>query len=709
MLTTGAVFAGYRIEGLIGEGGMGAVYLARHPRLPRHDALKVLHPALSSEATYVGRFEREADAAARLSHPSIVAVYDRGMEGDQLWISMQYVRGTDAAAELRTHGPMSLRRTVAVVTAVADALDHAHAHGLVHRDVKPDNILLAPTGTGSGERVMLTDFGIASVTGHTHLTQAGSFVATMAYAPVEQLEGRAVDARTDVYALGVVLYELLTGERPFADLGIEALYAAKIRGEVPDLAARRPDLPEAVGAVVRRAMAAEPGLRYATCGELAEALHRSAAPPPPPPLPAAVVRPAAAPATSLQLPRDVPPAHPLAAAARTDAPPPPARPAGPPPQGPPQGAPQGPPQGPPGAVPPPPWQRFAQAPGRPPRRRRGLLVGVGLLVLALVATVTTLLLVSGGLRAPGGLDPSTAEGAVRLDWDAVPGADHYEVYRDGARLADTESPGYTDATVDGGIGYLYEVAAVAADGERSERASFGEVVAALAAPRLSPPAVDGLTVTLDWTEVPGAEHYEVLREGERLGRVTETTYTDPEAEVGRLSYEVVAVDANGEGGRTSSTTVAVVAPWAGMQPLADFLPQLVPPAADRSLDGPVAPHTCAFLDATGTEAVERILCTFDNGIEVSLNRFPDAATVTRIFASFNFGNNQLITTWYCTEGETLGQFTQALYPGSGEPFQMLTFTDPDLAAYNVYVQWTAGRTVDELSATFFQSGILCRE
>jgi serine/threonine protein kinase len=249
VLNPGAVFAGYRIEGLIGEGGMGAVYLARHPRLPRYDALKVLHPRLTTESSYAIRFEREADAAAQLSHPSVVAVYDRGMEGHQLWISMQYVRGTDAAAELRMHGPMSLRRAVAVVSAVADALDHAHAHGLVHRDVKPDNILLTPTDTG-GERAMLTDFGIASVTGHTALTTTGSFVATMAYAPIEQLEGRSVDARTDVYALGAVLFELLTGERPFADLGIEALYAAKIRGDVPDLSRLRPDLPDAVGAVV---------------------------------------------------------------------------------------------------------------------------------------------------------------------------------------------------------------------------------------------------------------------------------------------------------------------------------------------------------------------------------------------------------------------------------------------------------------------------
>ncbi|MBM7807671.1 serine/threonine protein kinase [Geodermatophilus bullaregiensis] len=281
MLRPGDVFAGYRIQGVIGEGGSGAVYLAAHPRLPRQDALKVLHRALSRHPAYVTRFQREADVACRLDHPSVVAVHDRGMEDGQLWIAMQYVQGTDLGAVLRSTGPLSPRRALAVVGAVGDALDHAHTHGLVHRDVKPDNILLSRTSTGP-ERVMLTDFGIAAVTGGPTLTVAGSFVATMAYAPLEQLESRGVDGRTDLYALGAVLHELLTGVRPYAGLSLEAVYAAKVRGEVPDLRARRPDLPPGLAEVVRRAMAPDPADRFRTCGELAAAAKRALDPPPPP-------------------------------------------------------------------------------------------------------------------------------------------------------------------------------------------------------------------------------------------------------------------------------------------------------------------------------------------------------------------------------------------------------------------------------------------
>nr|WP_246324222.1 protein kinase [Petropleomorpha daqingensis] len=668
-MNPGAVFAGYRIEGLIGEGGMGAVYLARHPRLPRYDALKVLHPRLTTESSYASRFEREADAAAQLSHPSVVAVYDRGMEGDQLWISMQYVRGTDAAAELRMHGPMSLRRAVAVVSAVADALDHAHAHGLVHRDVKPDNILLTPTDTG-GERAMLTDFGIASVTGHTALTSTGSFVATMAYAPIEQLEGRGVDARTDVYALGAVLFELLTGVRPFADLGIEAVYAAKIRGEVPDLAPLRPDLPDAVGAVVRRAMAGQPQARYATCGELAEALRLAAAPPAPPPPPPTAPQPQQQPAPD--------------GATRV------APPVGPQPSVP---------------VPPPSWQT---GPVPPPRRRSrtGLIVGALLLVLVVAGGIVTFVLLGGGPGTPAALKATTADGEVHLRWDAVRGADRYEITRDGTRLTDTDATRYTDASVEGGVRYRYQVTAVTGSGDRSEPASFAPITAAIGAPRISRPAVDGLAVTLTWTAVPGAEHYEVAREGTALDRVSGTTYTDRQAPVGRVRYQVKAVDEDGEGGSSSASAVADVEPWAGIQPVASALPSLVPAAPDQNLDTPVGTHSCVVGDVSGTQAVEGIDCTFDNGIKAFINRFPDAATLADVVQFYNYGNGQVITTWSCDQ-KTQGNFTQWTNPSDGTPFELLTFVDKDLALFNVYVTWSADHTVDDLYNTFFLSGITC--
>jgi serine/threonine-protein kinase len=670
VLNPGAVFAGYRIEGLIGEGGMGAVYLARHPRLPRYDALKVLHPRLTTEASYATRFEREADAAAQLSHPSVVAVYDRGMEGDQLWISMQYVRGTDAAAELRMHGPMSLRRAVGVIGAVADALDHAHAHGLVHRDVKPDNILLSPTDTG-GERAMLTDFGIASVTGHTALTSTGSFVATMSYAPIEQLEGRGVDARTDVYALGAVLFELLTGVRPFADLGIEAVYAAKIRGDVPDLARMRPDLPGAVAAVVRRAMAGDPHLRYATCGELAEALRLAAAPPAPPPPPptAPQQQPAADGATRIARPLTAQPSVP---------------------------------------VPPPSWQTGPASPVPPPRRRSrtALVVGALLLVLVVAGGVLTLVLLTGGPGTPAGLKATTAEGEVHLRWNGVRGADHYEIRRDGTRLTDTDATRYTDASVDGGVRYRYQVLAVTGSGDRSDAASFAPITAAVGAPRVGRPAVDGLAVTLSWAAVPGAEHYEIAREGTPLDKVTGTTFTDEEAPVGRVRYQVKAVDDDGEGGSSAATAVADVEPWAGVQPVASVLTSLIPGAPGQSLDGPVAAHSCVVGDVSGTKAVEGIDCTFDNGITVFVNRFPDAATLADVVQFYNYGNGQVITTWSCDD-QTQGQFTQWTNPNDGTPFELLTFVDEDLALFNVYVTWSADHTVDDLYNTFFLSGITC--
>jgi serine/threonine protein kinase len=668
VLSPGAVFAGYHIEALIGEGGMGAVYLARHPRLPRYDALKVLHPRLSTEPSYAVRFEREADAAARLSHPSVVAVYDRGMEGDQLWISMQYVRGTDAAAELRMHGPMSLRRAIAVVTAVADALDHAHAHGLVHRDVKPDNILLSPTDTG-GERAMLTDFGIASAAGHTALTSTGSFVATMTYAPVEQLEGRGVDARTDVYALGAVLFELLTGERPFADLGLEALYAAKIRGDVPDLTQRRPDLPDAVAAVVRRAMAGDPQLRFASCGELAEALQLAAAPAPPPPPPMPLPPPPPLPPT---MPQERPPST---GETRVEFPPPP--------------------------VPPPPWPQ--QPPPRPARRRTGLLIGALLLVLVVAGGVVTLVLLTGGPDAPSGLRATTATGQVHLRWNAVPEADHYEIRRDGTRLGDTEETRYTDGSVEGGRRYHYQVTAVTGSGDRSSAATFAPITAAIGAPQLAPATVDGVTVTLSWDAVPGAEHYEISRGGTALDEVTETTYTDQQAPPGRQHYEVAAVDEDGQGGRASSSTTIDVTPWGGIQPVASAYPQLIPASPDDTLAGPVGAHTCAVGTPSG-QSLELVACTFDNGITAYVNRFADAATLADVVQFYNYG--QPIVTWTCGDA-TKGQYTEALYPGDNTPFELITFTDPDLALFNMFITWTPDHSIDDLYNTFFTSGILC--
>ena len=209
MLTSGSVFAGYRIERQLGAGGMGAVYLARSRDLPRYDAVKVLSPELSRDPNFRARFLREAEVAAGLSHPNIVSIYSRGEYQGQLWISMQYVDGSDADTALRA-GTMTPARAVFVVDEVAKALDYAHYHHVVHRDVKPANFLLSQEQGGPG-RVLLGDFGIARALDDVGLTITGAIVATVAYAAPEVLANAQIDGRADLYSLGCTLFRLLTG------------------------------------------------------------------------------------------------------------------------------------------------------------------------------------------------------------------------------------------------------------------------------------------------------------------------------------------------------------------------------------------------------------------------------------------------------------------------------------------------------------------
>ncbi|BBY19729.1 LpqN/LpqT family lipoprotein [Mycolicibacterium litorale] len=387
-LETGQVFAGYTIVRLVGTGGMGEVYLAQHPRLPRQDALKVLPASFSADDEYRHRFSREADLAAALWHPHIVGVHDRGEYDGRLWISMDFVDGHDAARLLVDRYPngMPAADVIEIVTAVADALDYAHQRQLLHRDVKPANILI--TGPDRARRrILLADFGIARhAEDNTGLTSSNIAVGSMSYSAPEQLMGHAIDGRSDQYSLAATAYRLFTGSPPFPHSNPAVIISHHLNTPPPRLGDTRPEL-RAFDAAMTRALAKDPAARFPTCHEFAAALAE-------------------------------------AANAPTHAPATPRSPVGPPPgvsyPGPPITAP--PPQAQAGGQGPPPvlvspWMPsgathpgapHGPAPGRPPRRRRrGLVVAGALLgVILLVAGVVTAVAL-GGSDDAGGPAPTT--------------------------------------------------------------------------------------------------------------------------------------------------------------------------------------------------------------------------------------------------------------------------------------------------------------
>ncbi len=279
-LEVGQEFAGYTILRVLGAGGMGRVYLATHPRLPREDALKVLPAEFADDPEYRKRFAREADVAAGLSHPHIVRIYDRGEYDGHLWISMDYVAGTDASHLLseRYQGGLPVDEVVTIISAVASALDYAHHRGLLHRDVKPANILLSEPDNIQGRWIYLTDFGIARRIGDTtNLTGTDVAVGTVAYAAPEQLKGDPVDGRTDQYALACTAFHLLTGAPPFTDTNPTVLITQHISAPPPSIGSRRPEL-SGLDPVFATAMAKYPASRYTSCSEFALELTKHLTP-----------------------------------------------------------------------------------------------------------------------------------------------------------------------------------------------------------------------------------------------------------------------------------------------------------------------------------------------------------------------------------------------------------------------------------------------
>ena len=318
-LRPGSQLAEYRIERLIGRGGMGVVYQAEHVHLGKRVALKVLPPEYMKDGSFRERFEREARLAASLEHPNIVPVTDAGEFEGELWIAMRYVDGTDLRQVLNEHGALNPIRAVSILGRVANALDTAHAAGLIHRDVKPGNILLEPPSpTRQVEHVYLTDFGLTKhvdvdtgdvagqfatgdrprepdlpvgpeheTLGPDHgppepelgaagepdhgVTRAGYFAGTVDYAAPEQFRGGPLDGRVDVYALGCVMYECLTGRVPFSGEDEQHVMLMHLQTPPPKASAMQPGIPRGLDAVIARAMAKDRDARFATCRELVDA------------------------------------------------------------------------------------------------------------------------------------------------------------------------------------------------------------------------------------------------------------------------------------------------------------------------------------------------------------------------------------------------------------------------------------------------------
>jgi Protein kinase domain len=271
----GTRIAGYRIESVLARGGMGVVYIAEQASPRRKVALKLLAPELASDPGFRQRFIHESEAAASTEHPNIVPIYSSGESDGQLYIAMRYVEGTDLRALIDEEGALPLERVTGIVSQVAAALDAAHARGLVHRDVKPSNVLLAQGSVGP-DVAYLCDFGLIRRTEvRTGVTKTGQFMGSVDYCAPEQIRGEAVDGRTDVYSLGCVAYECLTGEPPFRrDTEVASLYA-HLNEPPPAPSAKRPELPVGFDAVTK-AMAKDPEERYQTAGAFAGALRTAA-------------------------------------------------------------------------------------------------------------------------------------------------------------------------------------------------------------------------------------------------------------------------------------------------------------------------------------------------------------------------------------------------------------------------------------------------
>src|SRR5215831_11517479 len=264
MTLAGRVFSNrYELQREVAQGGMAEVYLAHDQLLDRPVALKALFPEYAREPSFVERFRREAQAAANLNHPNIVAIYDWGQEAGTYFIVMEYVEGRSLRDLIRSEAPVDPNQAAEITGEIASALAFAHRSGVVHRDVKPGNVLLTRSGT-----VKVTDFGIARAGASDGLTQTGSVMGTATYFSPEQAQGLPVDGRSDVYALGVVMYEMVTGVAPFtADSPVSVAYK-HVREEAVPPSERNPDIPRDLEVIIATALAKDPEHRYPTADDM---------------------------------------------------------------------------------------------------------------------------------------------------------------------------------------------------------------------------------------------------------------------------------------------------------------------------------------------------------------------------------------------------------------------------------------------------------
>ncbi|MBN1658498.1 MAG: protein kinase [Anaerolineae bacterium] len=272
MSLVGSTLGKYQVLSELGRGGMAIVYQGYNPALQRTVALKVLPDRLAVDRDFVERFKREAQTAAQLKHPNIVTIYDVEHEGETPFIVMEYLRGHTLQHELEGKGPLPLKRIVEIVRALGSALDYAHSQGLTHRDVKPSNVMIDPEG-----HVTLMDFGIVKAAAdRVQLTTEGVQIGTPEYMSPEQIEGRPVDPRSDIYSLGVVLFQMLTGRVPFQGPSLHQVLYSHVHQEPPPLSRFVPGLPETVDKIVLRALAKQADQRFQTAGQLAAVLTQAA-------------------------------------------------------------------------------------------------------------------------------------------------------------------------------------------------------------------------------------------------------------------------------------------------------------------------------------------------------------------------------------------------------------------------------------------------